>query len=299
MGLSSVFGPPLADWALRTFALEGTALVAGITIFVVSIPIALLYPSFMPERYGLYPDNVTPEERREQAERTVVRRGRRSVMRPPLQDLTVGQALRSFSFWMLVIAGGGESVGTAPLTTFQNARMGAVGYSSTAAALFYSFSNSMSFVGRFAATFFGDWVSARIPVRYPMAIIWVFMGIGLAIFGFATNDLGFYAWAVLYGVFRGASLVYYPNLMGAYFGRQAFGTIYGLRVGITSITGMAAPTLLGWAADEYGWTTAFYVAGAFSILGGLLTTLAVPPKEQARERAVGSLPTRPNGSCEC
>lgn len=283
-GFGGVVMLPYIAVACETWGWRTAAWIASLTNLIFCVVVAPLYPKFMPERYGLYMDNVPPEERRRRAEERAARRGTRVVMRPPLQDITVGQALRSFTFWCLVTSGAVIAIGAAPLSIFQNARMGALGYSTVEAAQFYSLTNMMTYVGRFTVMFFGDWLTARFPPRFLMASIYVLLALGLLIFGLGTATWHFYAWAVIYGIGFGLSVPYYAVLMGAYFGRGAFGTIYGLRVGIPAPFGIVAPTLAGWLADVYGWVWPFVLAAAAYTVGLIILCFAVPPKEQLRER---------------
>lgn len=282
-GLSAVIGLPLAAVFIVTYGWVAAAWLAAGTTFVLCVPLAWFYPSRQPEDYGLYADNVTPEQRREKAEREAARRGVAVRVRPALADLTLGEALRDRAFWMLVLAGGVASAGAAPLGIFQNARMGSLGYSVVAAAVYYSYERSASYIGRGAVTFFGDWLSTKFPVRVGLAVVYWMMAVALAMFGVGTTPIWFYGWALIHGTASGASGIWFPMLIAAYFGRAAFGTVYGVRLAITSGVGFFAPVLMGWMADVYGWHVPFLWAASFYIVAGILYIFATPPKKQVRE----------------
>lgn len=282
-GLSGTIGLPLAAWYIQEYGWQNGAWLAAAMTGILCVPASWLYPSHMPEDYGLYADNLTPGMRREKAEREAAKKGVQVRVRPALADLTIGEALRDRAFWMLVIALSTRSVGGAPLGIFQNARMGTLGYSVVEAAIFYSYQRFSSYIGRFAITFGGDWLTRKFPVRVGLAVILWMQATGLLLFGVGTTPFWFYAWAVIHGSAAGASDIWYPILMASYFGRRAFGTVYGVRMAITSGIGFFAPVMMGWLADMFGWTTPFAVGAFFVGLAGFLMLLATPPKKQLRE----------------
>jgi MFS family permease len=280
-GSSGIWGGPLTVWLCNTFGWRlGGGHMTGIIMFVVCCGAAFLYPHHMPEHYGLFVDNVTPEQRRQRA---VARRER---PRPMLADLTTAQALRSWTFWAVVLAGAGAGFGGAPVTPFQNIRMGAAGYTKMEAAIYFTGRIACSYVGRLTALFAGDWLVARIPVRYVMALCMLMRAIGMVFFAMGMTPIYFIGWAVVEGIGYGGSIPFLGVLMGAYFGRLAFGMIYGLRTGLATLGTAAAPFFVGWLSDvrKGDWVAPFLTTVVAFVLSAIFYLLAIPPKEQARER---------------
>lgn len=282
-GLSGVVGLPLVAIFIDAYGWQAGAWLFAFMTFVLSMPLVPLYPHHMPQDYGFYPDNLTPEMRRQKAEREAAKRGVEVRVRPELVDITIGEAIRDRSFWMLVLAIGTMMIGAAPLMIFQNARMGALGYSVVEAAAFYSYQQISSYIGRVTVTFFGDSLALKFPVRLVMAVIFYLQAVGLALFGVGTTPIWFFAWALMHGIAAGANPIWNSMLMAAYFGRGAFGTVFGVRIALTSVIGAIAPVLMGWLADVYGWTVPFLWATFAYTLGGTLMLFATPPKKQIRE----------------
>lgn len=285
-GFSGIWGGPLLTWMCDTYGWRTADMQMGVAMLISCAVVAFLYPDHMPERYGLYVDNLSPEERQARAERAAARRGQRAVVRPFLADLTTGQALRSFAFWMFTLAGIAAAFGAAPVLYFQNLRMGAAGYSTMEAAAYFSLRMVFSYVGRFAAMLFGDWFIARYPVRFMLAFANILQVIGLVFFALGTEAHYFILWAVFEGTGFGLFVPAIAIMGGAYFGRASFGFIYGLRTGLTGIGGAIAPTFTGWLADigRGDWTLAFVAVVVGYALAALFAILAIPPKEQVRER---------------
>lgn len=241
----------------------------------------------MPEHYGLYVDNLSPEQRRERAEREAARRGQRVRVRPMLADITVRQAMTSWTFWALVLGAGFAAFAGGPLGIFQNIRMGALGYTTLEAAAYYSGNRACTYIGRGLVLVIGDRAAERVPIRYLVAGCYIFRCIAMFIFAFGTLPWHFYLWAFLDGTFAGVLTPIIGVLMGAYFGRQAFGTIYGLRLAVSGLGGLVSPTLTGWIADVATWDLAFAIVAGFFLGAVLFYALAWPPKQQTREQGTG------------
>lgn len=285
-GSSGIWGPPAIAVLADSYGWQAMCVVVGVITVVVSVAVAFLYPHRMPEHYGLYVDNLSPEERRERAELAAARRGQRPVVRPPLADVTLRQALRSFAFWMITLSAVAAAFAGAPVSLFQNIRMGAVGYSPMEAAVFYSARTTFSYVGRCTVMIFGDWFSEHFSPRFLVTLCYALEAIGYIFFALGSSATFFWLWAAVDGIGFGALMPAVPVLFGAYFGRQAFGVIYGLRTGLSQIGAAIAPVFVGWLSEVQrgDWTLPFITVVVGYALAAALVVVAIPPKEQARER---------------
>ena len=57
---------------------------------------------------------------------------------------------------------------------------------------------------------------------------------------------------ILFGVSYGGCIVLRASLVGEYFGRTNFGTIFGLILGINMVGSIIGPPLAGWVYDSWG-----------------------------------------------
>lgn len=283
ISLGSVLGPVfmLAPLALmiEAYGWRTTALIAAAVTFVLCNGAAFLYPSHMPEHYGLFTDNRTPEERRRLAAS-----GRR---RPPSYgEWTPGQTLRTLSFWMLCLGGFWAAMAGGPIPLFQNLRMTAQGYSKVMAAAMYSFNRGMTWVGRGGVMLFGDWVAVRVPVRYSIGIAYLGRAVGNLFFALATKLWHYYAWAIVDGCFSGVATPYLGYIFGAYFGRASFGLIYGLRSSFSALGGIVSPPLVGYLSDMRAgdWVLPFALLTVGFLLAAASYSLATPPKRPEAEK---------------
>lgn len=282
-GMGAVVGPWGAELT-QAYGWRTMMWVAGFFLIVVCGAVAWLYPSHLPERYGLHPDNISPEERRARAERAVAR-GRAADTRPPLVDMDLPTILRSRAFWMIIVFTMLTAT-MAPFITFQNVAMGAKGYSLTEAAAWAAVNQVMTYAGRLSVLFVGDWIARKTPVRLSFAAAYILYGLGTIIFALGTEPWHFAAWAVVYGYGFGFMVPWLGVLIGAYFGRTAFGGTYGIRTGLYAVPAVITPTLVGWLADinKGDWTLPYLFMASGAILGGIVLIFAYPPPQQPRER---------------
>lgn len=107
--------------------------------------------------------------------------------------------------------------------------------------------------------------------------------IGL-IFLALTSTIGLWALApflFFYSIGYGGGNAMRPSLTSEVFGRESFGKVFGLMVGINSLVSSVGPLLAGWTYDNWGSYQAiwFIYAGlAFISLVSVLTTPTYTPK---------------------
>lgn len=269
---------PVTVMLVEVYGWRNTALWLAAISLVFCVLVGLFYPSGFPQDYGLYPDNMTPEERQR---RTATRR-----VTAQFAELTTAQALRTRAFWYLVLGGAFAGLAGGALVLFQNIRMGAAGYSMMAAAAFYAFNRMVTYVGRIWVTLFGDWVGARMEPRFILGACYISICLGMVFFAIGTVDWHYYTWAILHGVAMGTTVPYLGYVMGAYFGSQGFGLILGLRISFSAVGGMVSPLLVGWLVDlrEGDWTFPFLLLAGFYLLAAYFYTMATPPKQPTPQR---------------
>ena len=80
----------------------------------------------------------------------------------------------------------------------------------------------------------------------------------------------------------GGTVVMRPTLLRDYFGRNKFGTFYGLATGVIMIGNVTGAPLAGWVYDT--WQNYRYAWLGFAFLGiiGILILLTMPSVDKAR-----------------
>ena len=230
-GLGGLFIPALG-WLIATYGWRTTAVVAGLSVWILGIPLATVMRR-RPEEYGLLPDGQPVT----QASRAGPLAAAASTEGSPEQaaaddlrgqivdaDFTLRHALRMPVFWLLAVAFGLRQFAVGAISLHQVPFLVDSGRSLEAASGIFAIVVLTSIIGRLG---FG-WLADRFTPRHVMAVSMVLVALGALILSNVTSDWLLLAiFIVVYAVGWGGGAVTMSAVRGAYFGRRAFGTISG------------------------------------------------------------------------
>ncbi len=258
---------PLLSWLIVQQGWRTAALVSGIAIPFVGIPIALLM-RLRPEHYGSVPDG-------EAAPPVVGQEGGRRV------DFTAGEALRTRAFWFLSVTFAIRLMVTGAVTVHFMPFLLDSGFPREVAAAALGSIVLISVAGRLI---FG-WLGDRIEKRYVTAGLLMLLAGSLVLLGQVKSLWQLVIFLVLYAPAYGGLATLMLAIRGQYFGRKAFGTIMGLSGMVTMLGTVAGPIFAGYTWDITGdYKLAFMVfAAAMALAVGLILWTRQPFKEEARE----------------
>lgn len=242
----------------------------GVAVLLVgALPVGL-FMRRRPEDMGLRPDGeVTSPETLESA----VSRRRFA----PERDFTRAEALRTRSFWLLMVFTGIAFCIQAGISLHQAPFLVEQGISPTVAATIVS---AFSLSAAFGSLLFG-----RLADRFPIRAILPFVGLQLALGalvmrGVETAGDGYLA-AVVFGAGIGGLLTLPQIAFAIYFGRTHYGAIRGLSLPVQVIGQASGPLLAGVIHDQTGgYHTAMLVfagLGLTAALTGLAAARPAPP----------------------
>ena len=269
VGLGGFFVPAIG-WLIAQYEWRTSAVVIGVFIVIIGIPIASLM-RHRPEPYGYMPDGAAPEPGSEGAARRRM---------PDLsQDFTAGEALRTSSFWYLSLSiaarslvSGGVGLHLVPYFVELNA-------SQVFAATLAGSVGVMSIPGRFGLSAVSDYLNRR----YVMAASLLVMTVAIFFMARATSVSGVIPFLVLYAAAQGGISVIPQSLIAEYFGRRAYATIQGFRSTIQMIGIVIGPIISGYVFDTTGsYEWAFMGFGAATLVSLGLVLMAKPPKRPRR-----------------
>ncbi|MFC2035443.1 MFS transporter [Chloroflexota bacterium] len=245
---------------------------------------ALLLPAILlvrrsPESVGLLPDGY-PSQPKDQVEKGAA---------DNIQEvnLSLGEVLRTRTFWLLVLAGSAFPLIATALGFHHISLLASKGILAGVAAAVFGVMAPMQIVGSFVAGFMAD----RFPNRYLLAL-----GQGLLVTAMLWTFLISSTWqAFVYGAIIGLaggfsmtiSAVIWPN----YYGRLHLGSIRG--VVTASMVGFAAlgPLPFGWIYDLTGsYSLAILVFLMLPLSCAVAALLAYPPRNNAESNLTRNPP---------
>ena len=241
------------------FVIASTALIA--------IPLAYFFmKDHPPEHYGMLPDGDHLKKKVDDKEEEKIDYG---------YDFTPKEALKTKSFWMMLIAFMLNGGTLAMITIHQMAVHQSLGIDALATAGILGFMATISLGGRFLTVTLGS----RYTERQYIMLGYALRTIGLVIFIYARTIPVIMLFALFYGVGYGITIPSQTSLRANYFGRKAYATITGYSTLFVAITNVAYPLFAAWIYDTTGsYIQAFWIVTALQAFAIVFMYLAKKPE---------------------
>jgi sugar phosphate permease len=255
-GLSGVMVLVL-EGLISAFGWRSALVVMAAVQLIICTPLALSVRN-RPSELGLLPDNDAVDPPGD---------GMAPALAAVPEGYTVGEAVRSASFWKLSLAMMLTNVSTIAIIVHQIPFLtNSVGVSEGLAAASVTTMTLLSLAGRLGLGQLADVMDKRQVMAISLAIT------SVSLLLFATL---YEAWQVLYvlPVFAlgfGGVIPVRPAFQAEYFGMRAFGAIQGLVFTVATLGALAGPVFAGWMYDQ---TDSYRLAFVILSVGSLL---AVP-----------------------
>jgi len=266
---------PLLGYLVVSQNWHTAAVICGIVVLVVGTPLSLVFRR-SPESMGLRPDGASP------ATGGPAARSGRPAGAPASpdgsQDFTVGEALRTPTFWILagaqfcrMLSFSAISVHLIPMLVWK-------GQSQLGAAFIASLYPLVGIPMTLVFGFLGD----RYGTKQLLAATTLLSALSLSLLAFGSSLYYLYLFVFLYGIAESAGSLNLA-MTGHLFGRRSFATVRGILNAITVLGPFAAPIYAGWVFDQsesYLWALVpFFV---FKALAGPLYLLVPRPRPTQR-----------------
>ena len=274
----------VASLVVESHGLKATWIAMGLVVLVFSVAPSLLLVAERPEDIGLLPDGEPPDSTdAEKGAGAIVPVGvpdspatvlPRAQMTADTDSWTLGEAVRTKTFWLLVFMGFASFFVHTSIGVHMGAYFRDVGLGATSAALAVSLSWSVSAVG----SLIWGWVTDRIDVRYAYSVMFLFQAGSTLYLIFVGGTLGVFLASGLFGIVSAGSNVVPSVIYANYFGRSSLGRIRGLgEVGV--LLGQATgPVIAGILFDlRGGYSTIFTAFVVLALVCSLLVLKARAP----------------------
>lgn len=260
---------PLAANMILQLGWRNAYYLLGLSMLAILLPLVVVVIKNRPSEMGLLLDNTTTQVGSERVERwSHVHAG-----------ATLGEAVKSLNFWLLVA---GLSCSLAPLSSvlthavpfFQD-----IGLSPLIAATIMAATAGVSIPGGILAGYLAD----KWSIKHLLLLSIFLEAIGVTILWKTSSLTMALVFVVPFGLAMGAPFTLLPLLLAEYFGVASIGAIYGGVWAFTTIAYAASPPLTGYIFDVTGsYTAAFIIFIALTILAIILIYLMqLPTREQS------------------
>jgi MFS family permease len=171
-------------------------------------------------------------------------------------DFTLGQALRSYVFWVFAVASSIYGLISSGIALFNQAILNERGFDAET----YHTVLAVSSICGMAANLLGGWAAGRVGLGRLLAASMISLAGALAALPQLTELWQVYAYAVTLGAAGGIVTVSFFTVWGLAFGRSHLGKIQGWAQMMTVIASAAGPKVFAeWQAHSGSYVGAFYL----------------------------------------
>jgi MFS family permease len=258
---------PLVILLLEAFGWRATALISGIAVIILGMPLVQVV-RHRPAEIGALPDGAVPLPRTAHGSA------------PPNLDFTAREAMRTPAFWLI---SGGHALAlltvSAVMVHLVPHMTEGLGFSLPMAGLAIAVMTAFQMVGQLLGGYVGD----RMNKRFVCAACMVAHAGGLLLVTFAASWWMVMAFAVLHGLAWGVRGPLMVALRADYFGPSSFGTIMGFSSLIVMFGMSGGPLVAGYMADVSGnYESGLALLAGCALAGSLLFLAATAPVKRPR-----------------
>jgi len=257
---------PLIVWLIDLYQWRTALIILGMVMWALGIPLAFMI-RHRPEQYGQLPDgDVSGEPSSDYGTRNVG------------QEVYFKEAVQTGNFWTIGIADAIRVMITAAVFTHIMPYLSSIGMSRSSAALVTTSVPLISIIGRFAFGWWGD----IFDKRRVLTVAYCLFGMGTLAFSYIHIEWLLVPFLLLFSPALGGTVSLRGAIVREYFGRDAFGKLLGIVLGMGAIGGFIGPSVAGWTFDNLGGYHLAWVAFAATSAISIVLALRIKPAPQIR-----------------
>ena len=273
-----LFAAPLSSALTTTFGWRLTFFLVGLVGFVLVVVGALLVRQD-PESMGLYPDGEKPDPE-------LVKQ--RADYMARMVRWSLPEAIKTPTFWLLILAQAGLLVGYLAVTQFTiTYAVMDLGISQERAVAIFSLAFiGVAMVSRLVISFGSDWLMMVLRGRkWVIVFVQALYCIGM-LYGSTIKDAtGLTIMVILTAIGAASATSLYAVLLGDLFGVVSMPQLQGVMALISQLVGAVGPWFFAHTFDSTGsYSQAFLVSGIFAVVG-IIALIFMPKPVKASESA--------------
>jgi MFS family permease len=281
LSLGGIIAVPIVTWLVGLQGWRITCVIWGVVLLACAPLVLFLVKTKGPEHYGMLPDGKKAESGPITTAEDAIANGTAYAESLSKTEFTFKQAIRTRSYWFLVLAfiintivTGGIGLHTIPLLTD-------IGIDGTTAGALFSMQVFFALPSRFFGGVLADQINKRsLPVALAAALF--LQAVGIGIFILYQTMFSIYIFLIIQGLSGGGLSPILTVMLGRYYGRKSFGSIFGVFRACLSPFSFLAPVYAGWIYDTTGSYTKAFIQFAVLLLIASTSLLFVRPPEQPK-----------------
>jgi MFS family permease len=258
--------------------------ILGIVALVLGLGLSFILKPHGPEHYGLRMDGKKTE-----AAEDVAKSASAEVVEKDIglsEGFSLKEALKTQAFWVMVIAFSFSRMALNAIVVHEIPFIEDMGISKVLAAAAMGGMTLMSSPGRLL----GGWLCDKWNLKYLYFVSAIIQAGGLFIFSRATAMSWVWTFVVVYGFGYGIWISLGPALRAQYFGRKAYGAVYGYMNFFTTVGAIAGPYFAGWVFDTtHSYTSAFFIIGGSLVVSAVVILFVKNPMKNKLQQSPVSI----------
>ena len=278
IGLIGVLILPVVTWLCVTYGWRFTCLIWA-AVMLLGVPlVGFFVRQKRPEYYGYLPDGAQVDPGSGEGSKTMIDRGIEYASSFQEKEFTLRQAMRTSAYWLLVLIYGCHMTITGGLNIHCIPFLTDMGISPTLAGAMMGAMVFSTIPSRFLSGYFAD-RTTKGRLQFLLAGSLVLEAIGFAAFLlYPTVPMAFLL-LIMYGLGSGAPTIMIIVMFSRYFGRKAYGSIYGTSNLFRMPASLLAPVYAGWVFDRTGsYKTAILMFMLIALFATLVICFIRPPR---------------------
>jgi MFS family permease len=282
LGLTGAIVLPFESWLIAEVGWRMACLLWA-AVLLSGVPAVLSFvKNQRPEYYGLQPDGDTPAfNPQESPEKSAERDG---IFASTLHRAEFGfrQAIATKAFWILSASFSVQYFITGGFNTHFIPFLTEMNFEPIAAGVMMGMVLSLTIPSRFASGFLADWIPEQ-RLNLLLAVPFLIQTVGLGALMLSWTSSMTYVVSISYGIAHGLPTPLLIVMTNRYFGRNAFGSIFGTFLLLGSPVALISPVLAGWLFDSTGSYKMTLLIFAFMSLSTTLLLCSLKPPTARRE----------------
>ncbi|MBI2885838.1 MAG: MFS transporter [Chloroflexi bacterium] len=275
---------PLLGWLIATYGWRTTALVVGVGMWLIGIPLCLVIRQ-RPEEKGLLPDGDPPPNSPDPQRREALSGGadyhHLPVGAASEAEFTLREALRTRTWWFLALAFMLRNFALSSIVVHQVTLLVDRGFDFQEASNLLGLVALVGVPGRLIFGYLGD----RFPKSLLLVVGLLMQAVGLLCLLVAYQPWQVLVYALLFGFAWGCVPVFMA-MRAEYFGLRHFGTIGGFMQMVITAGSMTGPWFAGWIYDvTQSYEIALTTFIAACVIGAVLCYYCTPPQRRSTAEA--------------
>lgn len=256
---------PVIVWLIELYRWRTALIILGLGMWAVGTPLSFVI-RHKPEHYGYLPDG-------EITTGTLFSDGGGDRKEGNLKEV-----LKKGNFWSIAVADAMRSTITVAIVTHVMPYLSSIGMSRGSAAFVATSIPLFSIIGRFG---FG-WLSDIFDKRYVLAGLYCLLGMGTLAFAHISATWLTFPFLLLFSLAYGGTASIRGAIVREYFGRDSFGSLIGMIMGMAAIGGILGPSVAGWSFDMLGSYHSVWLWFAATTVIAIVLILRLSPPDGGR-----------------